>query len=67
MPKENSQITPYPLRLPPKLRAELEESARKNGRSLNVEITKRLEQSHEGNENYLTLDELRKELDNRGL
>lgn len=39
------QITPYPLRLDPDLRAELERSAKDAGRSLHAEIVRRLEQS----------------------
>lgn len=39
--------TPFVLRLPPVLKAELERRARKNRRSLNAEILIRLEESIE--------------------
>lgn len=39
-------INPFGLRMQPELRAKLEESARANGRSLNAEITARLEHSY---------------------
>lgn len=38
-------ITPYGLRLQPDLKAKLEREARKTPRSLNAEITSRLEES----------------------
>jgi Arc-like DNA binding domain len=38
-------MTPFKLRLPDPLRAEIEESARRSGRSINTEIVERLEQS----------------------
>lgn len=41
----SSQIPPFGLRLPPELKAWLQEQADKNHRSLNGEITKRLEDS----------------------
>ena len=37
-----SQPKPFPLRLPPKLRTFLGESAKENGQSLNAEIVERL-------------------------
>lgn len=40
-----SPIAPFGLRLPPDLKAWLQEQADKNHRSLNGEITKRLEDS----------------------
>lgn len=40
-----SQITPFPLRLAPELREKLEDVARREGRSLQVEIALRLERS----------------------
>lgn len=40
-----SPIPPFGLRLPPDLKAWLQEQADKNHRSLNGEITKRLEDS----------------------
>lgn len=40
-------INPFGLRMPPDLRAKLEESARVNGRSLNSEILARLGESIE--------------------
>ncbi|HPQ95190.1 MAG: Arc family DNA-binding protein [Thiothrix sp.] len=40
-----AQERPYPLRLAPEFREQLEEIARQNGRSLNSEITLRLEAS----------------------
>ena len=39
---ENERITPYPLRMPPELREELELSAKEHKRSLNAEIVLRL-------------------------
>lgn len=39
----SSQIPPFGLRLPPELKAWLQQQADKNHRSLNGEITKRLE------------------------
>lgn len=42
------QQTPYPLRLAPDLRDTLEAIAKDNGRSLNAEITLRLEESIAG-------------------
>lgn len=42
---EKIQPTAYPLRMPLPLREKLEESARKTKRSLNAEITARLEES----------------------
>ncbi|WP_243247000.1 Arc family DNA-binding protein [Pseudomonas maioricensis] len=44
---EKIQPTAYPLRMPLALREMLEESARKTKRSLNAEITDRLEESFE--------------------
>ena len=38
MDNERKRIVPFPLRLPPELRAEIEKSARDNTRSLNAEI-----------------------------
>lgn len=40
-----SHIAPFGLRMQPELRARLEESAQKTGRSLNAEIVARLEES----------------------
>ena len=42
---KGKRITPYPLRLKPHLREKLEELAKSHGRSLNVEISMRLENS----------------------
>lgn len=42
------QQTPYPLRLAPELRETLEAIAKEKGRSLNAEITLRLEESLKG-------------------
>jgi hypothetical protein len=39
---DRHQLTPYPLRCPPELRAELEAAAKTNLRSLNAEILARL-------------------------
>lgn len=36
-------VTPYPVRMPDELRAELERVAKENGRSLNAEILLRLQ------------------------
>lgn len=41
------QIMPYPLRLPPTVREQVESEAVRNRRSLNSEITVRLERSLE--------------------
>lgn len=41
----STQIKPYPLRLEPKLKEELEKSAKAHGRSLNTEIGIRLRDS----------------------
>jgi len=49
MPKKYKYPT-YQLRLPPELKAALEDVARKNERSLNSEITHRLEKSLEADE-----------------
>jgi plasmid stability protein len=38
-------LPPFGLRLPPGLKRKVEEAARRNGRSLNAEITSRLEQT----------------------
>lgn len=38
-------ISPYPIRMPPELREQLEESARKGSRSLHAEIISRLIES----------------------
>lgn len=43
------QITPYPIRMEPELRAALEEAARNGNRSLHAEIIQRLEQSLDPN------------------
>lgn len=52
------RITPYPLRLNPELRKKLETIAKENGRSLNAEITLRIEatfsNSRTSNNNELT-------------
>lgn len=40
-------INPFGLRMQPQLRARMEEAAKQNNRSLNAEITRRLEQSFE--------------------
>lgn len=45
---ENKQQPPYPLRMAPELREQLEHAARSGSRSLNAEITSRLEASMEG-------------------
>lgn len=39
---EDNRITPYPLRIDPELRAELEAAAKNAGRSLQSEISRRL-------------------------
>ena len=49
----DNQIRPYPLRLEPDLRKELETIAKKNSRSLNSEIAVRLEESLSNNESDL--------------
>lgn len=41
----DTRITPYPLRLEPETRAKLEAIAKANGRSLNAEISMRLEET----------------------
>ena len=41
----DTRITPYPLRLDPETRAKLEAIAKANGRSLNAEISMRLEET----------------------
>ena len=38
MSKEKNRISPYPLRLAPELRAELEKASKENTRSLHAEI-----------------------------
>jgi len=43
MSEPTYQVTPYPLRLSPELRKKLEAIAQQNGRSLNAEITLRIE------------------------
>ena len=43
-----ANITPFGLRLRPELKKRVEEAARANGRSLNAEITARLEASLRG-------------------
>jgi len=40
-------INPFGLRMQPQLRARMEEAAKQNNRSLNAEITRRLEESFE--------------------
>ncbi|WP_423817527.1 Arc family DNA-binding protein [Saezia sanguinis] len=40
-----NQVSPYPLRIPPELRALLQKQADIVGRSLHTEIMKRLEKS----------------------
>lgn len=40
-----NNISPFNLRLQPELKSQLESEARKSGRSLNAEITERLEES----------------------
>ena len=45
MTEKNKRITPYPLRLKPLLRSKLEQEAKAHGRSLNIEIAMRLENS----------------------
>ncbi len=49
-------ISPYPVRMPPELREQLEESARKGSRSLHAEIIARLERSIESDLIGLTRD-----------
>ncbi len=41
----SKQVKPYPLRLEPKLKQELEKKAKASGRSLNTEIGARLKAS----------------------
>lgn len=43
--KDRHQAPSYPLRLPPELKAKVEESAEAQGRSLNAEIIARLQDS----------------------
>lgn len=51
-------ISPYPVRMPPELREELERSAKKGARSLHAEIIARLERSIESDRVGLTRDAL---------
>lgn len=43
MKKDKQQVNPYPIRLTLGLREKLQDSAQKNGRSLNAEMLLRLE------------------------
>ena len=45
---EKAQLQPYPLRLRPELREQLETAAKQGGRSLQSEIVARLEASFDG-------------------
>lgn len=56
-----SHIAPFGLRMQPELREKLEESASKNGRSLNAELIARLESSFQTKKS-LSVDDLIKEL-----
>lgn len=56
-----SHIAPFGLRMQPELRKKLEESASKNGRSLNAELIARLESSFQTKKS-LSVDDLIKEL-----
>ena len=49
---DRHQTKPYPLRLPDELRERLEAEAKTAGRSLNAEITQRLEASFDKAESY---------------
>lgn len=58
----SKQIPPFGLRLPPEVKDELEKLAEKNRRSLNAEITVRLEENlarEKENCGTATLEELR--------
>ena len=59
--KTTKRITPYPLRLKPPLRKELETKAKENGRSLNTEIVMMLENALK--DNALTKKQFLKEID----
>lgn len=57
----DKQIKPYPLRLEPEIRKQLERIAKDNGRSLNTEIAMRLKQSlAEDDAEKITEEEVRK-------
>lgn len=56
-----SHIAPFGLRMQPELREKLEESAAKNGRSLNAELIARLESSFQTKKG-LKIDDLINEL-----
>lgn len=45
--KDRHAITPYPIRMPPELRTQLEEAAKEGNRSLHAEIIARLQASFE--------------------
>lgn len=45
--KDRHAITPYPIRMPPELRTQLEEAAKGGNRSLHAEIIARLQASFE--------------------
>lgn len=59
MKNEQRQPPSYPLRLEPEIRAKLEAIAKANGRSLNAEISLRLEASLKSVETtHVNLDEI---------
>ncbi|MGR4893775.1 Arc family DNA-binding protein [Stenotrophomonas sp. LARHCG68] len=57
-------INPYGLRMPADLKAMLEESAQKAGRSLNAELVARLERSFDTKLTYQLLDRRAEEMSN---
>jgi hypothetical protein len=61
MKTTKKRITPYPLRLKPSLRKELETKAKESGRSLNTEIVMLLENALQ--DNALTKKQFLKEID----
>lgn len=63
-------IAPFGVRMPPDLKVRIEESAAKNGRSINAEIVGRLQQTFEPSNEALSwgdlLDRLHAEAKKRG-
>ncbi|HFC92282.1 MAG TPA: Arc family DNA-binding protein [Leucothrix mucor] len=59
MKKDKQQVNPYPIRLTLGLREKLQDSANKNGRSLNAEMLLRLEATFNYDlENPANMDEV---------
>lgn len=55
------EIAPFGVRMPPELKARLEAAAKVNGRSLNAELTARLEKSLESPQSSLAVEDTRAE------